>query len=104
MTESWAEIEGVKGYYISTRGRVLSINYRMTGKERIMKQSTNTRGLKVVNIRGTVYLIHQLVAKAFVFNPNGYTDVYHINGDPTDNRADNLEWAYRNSNKKKQEE
>lgn len=103
MSENWIKIEGEEGYCVSDQGRVMSVNYRMTGKEHLMKQSTNKRGLKVVNIRGTVYLVHQLVAKAFVHNPNEYSDVYHINGDPTDNRADNLYWAYRNKNKNKQE-
>lgn len=104
MSEIWKEIENEKGYYVSDQGNVKSENYRMKGKEHLMKPSTNVRGLKVVNIRGRTYQIHRLVAEAFVPNPSALTDVYHINGDRTDNRADNLMWAYRNSNKKKQEE
>ena len=36
--------------------------------------------------------IHQLVAKAFVPNPNGYKNIMHKNGNKKDNRAVNLEW------------
>ncbi len=38
-------------------------------------------------------LVHQLVAKAFVPNPHHYTDVIHKDGNPLNNRADNLEWV-----------
>lgn len=100
MSEIWKEIEDEKGYFVSDQGNVKSVNYRQTGREHPMKQSTNKRGLKVVNIRGTVYLVHQLVAKAFIPNPTGFTDIYHRNEKPTDNRAVNLKWTYRNYSRK----
>lgn len=37
--------------------------------------------------------IHMIVAETFIPNPNDYKYVRHINGDKTDNRAPNLEWA-----------
>ena len=37
--------------------------------------------------------LHELVAVAFVSNPNGFKKVKHINGDKSCNRADNLEWV-----------
>lgn len=37
--------------------------------------------------------IHELVAEAFIPNPTGKKYVHHIDGDITNNRADNLEWS-----------
>ena len=38
-------------------------------------------------------LLHRLVAKEFVPNPNNYKYVEHINGILTDCRASNLRWV-----------
>lgn len=102
MDEMWMEIEGERGYYVSNLGRVKNFNYRKTGNESVMKQSSDHKNkCMVVNIRHTLYKVRRLVAQAFIPNPNGYTDVAHKNGDFTDCRAENLEWVYHNQNKKK---
>lgn len=46
-----------------------------------------------VSIAGERRLVSYLVARAFVPNPRGCEFVRHRNGDPTDNRAENLEWC-----------
>ena len=38
------------------------------------------------------FAIHQLVAIAFIPNPNGYDTVDHINHNRLDNRVENLRW------------
>ncbi|OZI74551.1 HNH endonuclease [Bordetella genomosp. 12] len=43
-------------------------------------------------------LVHRLVALSWLPNPHGLPEVNHINGDPADPRAENLEWCTRSHN------
>ena len=44
------------------------------------------------------FLVHRLVAIAFILNPNNYETVDHINKNKDDNRVDNLRWMSREEN------
>ena len=83
-------------------GRVKSLNYRRTGKERIMKPRKNIGGYLQVQLcqegKRKWYSVHQLVASAFCENPMGYKEVNHISEDKLDNRAENLEFCSRSYN------
>lgn len=42
--------------------------------------------------------VHRAVAENFIENPNQYTVINHIDGNKTNNRADNLEWCTQKQN------
>lgn len=97
MKEIWKDIEGYEGIYqVSNLGRVRSLNYRNKKSIHILKESTNKKGYKVINLifgRRKMYLMHRLVAEAFIPNPNNLLQVNHIDGDKTNNNINNLEWC-----------
>ena len=95
--EEWKSIPDFENYMVSNLGRVKSVNYRRTGKESLMSLSENNRGYIQVTLRNDngkkTFTVHKLVAIAFLSHtPNGRLDVVdHIDNNPLNNRADNLQ-------------
>ena len=94
----WKDIPGYEGVYqVSNTGKVRSLNYRGTGKTKILKQSTSKHGYKKVvlykNKKGKTYLVHRLIAQTFIPNPNNWPQVNHKDENKTNNVAWNLEWC-----------
>ena len=98
MREEWRDIEGYKGLYqVSNMGRVKSLNYNRTGRERIMKGLDNGHGYLFVQLckdgKAKNCRINRLVAMAFIPNPDNLPEVNHKDKIRTNNRVDNLEWC-----------
>ena len=70
--------------YVSNKGNV----YNSEHKE--IKIQTRSTGYKYVSINYHNYLIHRLVAQAFIPNYNEEIQVHHLNEDKADNRVENL--------------
>lgn len=110
MTEEWKDIEGYEGIYqVSNLGRVRSLDHKarhrsrtgnefeVTYKGRIRKQVPNENGYSIVMVKdggkSRALKVHRLVAQAFIPNPDNLPFVNHKDEDPSNNRADNLEWC-----------
>ena len=99
--EEWRVIEDYPNYMVSNLGRVKSLNYNKTGKERIMKQGISKGYCRVVlykDAKQKKYLVHRLVASAFLPNPNNYLCVNHKDENKQNNKVSNLEWCTQEYN------
>lgn len=104
--EIWKDIKDYEGLYqVSNLGRVRSIPRRGTCKTlHILKPGKNHKNYLQVrltkNSKGKTFVIHRLVAKSFILNPNDYPQVNHIDGNKLNNCVDNLEWCTNEYNMK----
>ncbi len=99
--EIWRWIAGYENLYqISNYGRVKSFQ---NGKVKILKPKCHTGGYLQVNLYDkdsnlTTFKIHQLVAGAFIPNPENKPTVNHKYGMKFDSYFENLEWATQSEN------
>lgn len=102
MTEEFRDILGYEGIYlVSNKGNVWT-NYRKNGVERILKPIKNKGGYLIVNLykygKKKQFLIHRLVAQAFIVNHQNKPFVNHIDGNRQNNLLSNIEWCTQKEN------
>ena len=101
MQELWKEIPGFEGKYeVSNLGRIKSFHKWKRAKcpeEYILKASLANNGYCQVTLyNGNVrkkFLVHRLVAEAFIPNPEGLPHINHKDENRENNYAGNLEWC-----------
>lgn len=111
IKEIWKPIKGYETRYeVSNLGRVRSLSRLIARKKTgnfikhgcILNQGTTTHGYKQVflyiNNVGKMYLVHRLVAEAFLEHVEGCNEVNHKDEVKDNNRVENLEWCNRQYN------
>lgn len=106
-TEIWKPVPNYEGVYeVSSLGQVRSID-RLDNLGRryrgvTLKQGTHPDGHKQIALskdgKVTTRFVHQLVAEAFIGPRVGNLVACHNNGDPADNRVENIRWDTQQNN------
>lgn len=104
--EIWKSLDfiGYPNYQISNWGQVKSLNYRHTGKERLLKQGKKKNGYLFVglskNNKRKYFYVHKLVVLAFIPNDNPIdkNEINHLDENKENNHVDNLCWCNRYEN------
>lgn len=111
MEEIWKDIVGYEGLYqVSNFGRVKSLDRYRIGKRgsktfckgRIMSLNKMRNGYSLVqlmkNKKSCAFLVHRLVALAFIPIQHGKSYVDHIDGERGNNLVSNLRWCTAKEN------
>lgn len=92
-------IKNFDGYTITDDGKVISYKFSIPRVMKTWYQKQGYENVKLCKNNQTYhFLIHRLVAEAFIPNPNNLPEVNHKNKNRQDNRVENLEWCSRIDN------
>ena len=94
--EIWSPIPNTDGlYYVSNYGNVKRNNKIL---KKYIQKSGHCRITISIKNKQKRFLIHRLVAQAFIPNPNNYKQVGHFDGNPFNNNVFNLYWCNQKQN------
>lgn len=102
--EIWKPIDGYRYYEVSNKGNVRNNNFHNTGRCKLIAQTPDNRGYPKVSLwqdnKRKCFMVHRLVAQAFIPNPDNLETVNHKDEVKTHNYVENLEWMSDLDNKR----
>ena len=102
--EVWKDVPRFIGKIkTSNKGRIINLNWKNTGKPKLLCPKPDDKtGYLIVSFmykeKRYSFGIHQLVAQAFIPNPDNLPEVNHKDEDKNNNKVENLEWCTRQYN------
>lgn len=110
MHEIWRFVVGNSNYLVSSYGRVETVPHKTIGKDgrvlqiagRLKKLTVDRKGYQIVGLtqdgKTRRRYVHHLVLEAFVGLRERGQECRHLDGDPLNNRLDNLAWGTSSEN------
>lgn len=108
VNEIWKPVLGAENYYeVSNAGLVRSVRFvnnmvdKLRDEPKILRQQTDRKGYKRVTLplpEKKNRTVHRIVLEAFVGPCPKGMECAHLNGNPADNRLENLKWCTRSEN------
>lgn len=107
QNEIWKPIPGYEGQYeVSDQGRVRSLDRTITNSKgvtsrltgRTLRSSPTKAGYPIVQIPPKKRYVHRLVLEAFIGSCPQGMECRHLDGNPSNNRLDNLVWGTHSEN------
>ena len=89
-------IDGYEDYYVTNLGNIYS--YKKEKWRKLHPYYGNKKKYPCINLNNRPLMVHRLVAKAFIPNPNNLPEVNHKDKNIHNPKADNLEWCTRKEN------
>ncbi len=103
MATEFRDCPGRPGYRVDSDGRAWSCLAKgkactLTSEWRQLHGYIGKNGYYAIRVQGSAMYIHTLVAEAFAGPRPAGMECRHLNGNPIDNRPENLAWGTRKEN------